>query len=291
MAQFLELRRGFCQQFAATMAMMAREVGIPSRIVVGFLHASDKNSDNGSYVMTTADVHAWPELYFEGVGWVRFEPTPGRDAAFPGYAPQTSVDAATTPTAPQTQTGPTPGETFRPSTAGRSEALPSSSGSGTSGPLGSSHGWWIALVVVLVALLPAGLRTAVRRARMTRPLEPPEAAESAWLEMRDRIRDLRLPWTGSMTPRARERAIAPLLHGDKRGLQALRRLAISVERARYAASLAPAATPAADAREVMAVIARQTSSGTRVKAFLWPASLLPDIRRGWQKLVQRAGRQ
>jgi transglutaminase-like putative cysteine protease len=287
MAQFLELRRGFCQQFAATMAMMARELGIPSRIVVGFLHASDKNIDNTRYVMTTADVHAWPELYFEGAGWVRFEPTPGREAAFPDYAPQVSVNVPTSPSEPSSASNPSSSEAFRPTQSGRTEALPSSSGSGTSGPLGGSHAWWIVLVVVLVALLPAGLRAAVRRARMTRPLEPPEAAESAWLEMRDRIRDLRLPWTGSMTPRARERAIAPLLHGDKQGLQALNRLAISVERARYAASLAPAATPAADAREVMAVITRQTSSSTRLKAFLWPASLLPDIRRGWQKTVGR----
>jgi hypothetical protein len=52
-------------------------------------------------------------------------------------------------------------------------------------------------------------------------------------------------------------------------------------------SLAPAAAPAADAREVMAIIARQTGRGQRVKALLWPSSLMPDIKRGWQRLVQK----
>jgi transglutaminase-like putative cysteine protease len=286
MGQFLAQRRGFCQQFAATMAMMARTLGIPSRIAIGFLQPSGK--DGSEYVMTTKDVHAWPELYFEGVGWVKFEPTPGRDAPFPPYA--TQIDhvpvASTTPTSSGVSGSVSDGETSKSRSGEGADAAAASDGSGGSGPIAPAGAWWAVLVVVALALLPAGLRLAVRRARMGRPLDPPEAAESAWLEMRDRIRDLRLPWTGSMTPRARERAIAPLLHGDPDGLQALNRLAISVERARYAVTLAPAAAPVADAREVMAVIARQTARGQRMRAFLWPTSLMPDIRRGWQRLVR-----
>jgi transglutaminase-like putative cysteine protease len=287
MGQFLEQRRGFCQQFAATMAMMARTLGIPSRVVVGFLQAS-KNDNQGDYVMTTKDVHAWPELYFDGVGWVKFEPTPGRSAPFPSYAPQVSVPVASTV---PTSTGPSGSaidpDTAKVSTGERTDAPATASGTSGSGPLAPSGAWWVALAVLAVALVPAALRLAVRRSRLGRPLDPPEAAESAWLEMRDRIRDLRLPWTGSMTPRARERAVAPLLRGDQRGLQALNRLAISVERARYAVSLSPAAAPVSDAREVMAAIARQSARGQRVKAFLWPSSLMPDIRRGWRRLMRR----
>jgi hypothetical protein len=201
-------------------------VGIPSRIAVGFLQASDQ--DSGNYVMTTRDVHAWPELFFEGAGWVQFEPTPTGSTGFPPYATAVPVPSATPSTSSTSGSASNPtSDSFRPS-AGRTDAPPSSSGGGTSGPVAPSRVWWIALLVIAVALLPASLRLAVRRARMIRPLEPPEAAESAWLEMRDRIRDLRLPWSGSMTPRARERAVAPLLHCDKQGLQALNRLAISV---------------------------------------------------------------
>jgi transglutaminase-like putative cysteine protease len=287
MGQFLEQRRGFCQQFAATMAIMARTLNIPSRVVVGFLQPSEH--ENGNYVMTTKDVHAWPELYFDGVGWVKFEPTPGRAAPFPDYAPQVDVPD---PTTGATTSAPTDSindpDTAKVSSSDRSEGPAASAGGGNgSGPIAPGRTWWIALIVIAVGLLPAGLRVAVRRARMGRPLDPPEAAESAWLEMRDRIRDLRLPWTGSMTPRARERAVAPLLHGDRHGLQALNRLAISVERARYAIALTPAASPIADAREVMSVIARQTSRGSRLRAFLWPSSLMPDIRRGWARLTQK----
>jgi transglutaminase-like putative cysteine protease len=287
MSVFLQQQVGFCQQFAATMAMMARILGIPSRIVVGFLQPSDDDG-HGNYVMTTKDVHAWPELYFEGVGWVKFEPTPGRAAPFPRYAPQlqhVDVGPAGAPSSAPTES--LLSEISKSATSDGQNTAAAGAGNDGSGPIAPAGAWWVLLVVAALALLPAGLRLAVRRARMGRPLDPPEAAESAWLEMRDRIRDLRLPWTGSMTPRARERAIAPLLHGDRDGLQALNRLAISVERARYAVTLAPAAAPVTDAREVMAVIARQTARGQRLRAFLWPSSLMPDISRGWQRLMRK----
>ena len=67
-------KRGFCQQFAFAMAVLARLVGIPSRIAVGY--TAGANEENGTWKVTTADAHAWPELYFAGAGWLRFEPTP-----------------------------------------------------------------------------------------------------------------------------------------------------------------------------------------------------------------------
>ena len=73
-------RRGYCEQFAASMAMMAREVGIPSRVAVGFL-PGDRVEGN-TWEVSIRDMHAWPELFFAGYGWVRFEPTP---ASVTGY--------------------------------------------------------------------------------------------------------------------------------------------------------------------------------------------------------------
>ena len=67
-------QRGYCEQFAAAMAMMARVVGIPSRVSVGFLPGE---RDGDTYRVSIRDMHAWPELHFSGYGWVRFEPTPG----------------------------------------------------------------------------------------------------------------------------------------------------------------------------------------------------------------------
>ena len=68
-------RVGYCEQFAAAMAAMGRVLGIPSRVVVGFLDGD--TLEDGRILYTSDDRHAWPEMYFAGVGWVRFEPTPG----------------------------------------------------------------------------------------------------------------------------------------------------------------------------------------------------------------------
>jgi transglutaminase-like putative cysteine protease len=64
----LHTRRGFCQQFATAMTVMARISGIPARVAVGFTRGTQQA--NGSWLVTTHDAHAWPELWFQGIGWV-----------------------------------------------------------------------------------------------------------------------------------------------------------------------------------------------------------------------------
>ncbi|MFI2708290.1 transglutaminaseTgpA domain-containing protein, partial [Nocardioides sp. CER28] len=77
-------RRGYCQQFAAAMAAMARSLDIPARVAVGFLAPERVGPSRWQY--STHDMHAWPELFFSGAGWVRFEPTPAaRVADVPAY--------------------------------------------------------------------------------------------------------------------------------------------------------------------------------------------------------------
>jgi transglutaminase-like putative cysteine protease len=292
MGQFLSRKVGFCQQFAATMAMMARTLGIPSRVVVGFLESS--RTERGDYIITSNNVHAWPELYFEGIGWVNFEPTPGISAPYPEYAPQTSA----------TTTGPTQSafdpDTVRPTDTGltASPTTEAAAGGGGSGdgfgpPFLPARSWLILLAVMALILLPAGLRYGVRRARLTRPIDVAEGAEAAWAELRDHVRDLRLAWVGSMTPRARERDVRKHLAevDERRALDALHRLAMTVERARYSLAPAEGSKPAADARIVMASISRAVDWPQRVRAFFWPTSLMPDIRRGWKKLTGRLRRQ
>ncbi|MGI8576397.1 MAG: transglutaminaseTgpA domain-containing protein [Nocardioidaceae bacterium] len=289
MVQFLDQRRGFCQQFAATMAMMARTVGIPSRIVVGFLHP--RQASDG-YVFTSHDAHSWPELYFQGVGWVRFEPTPGVGAGAPGYAPiqplpgSAKIPGVTKTSAPGVQ-GRLPNELNATKTLTQAHA---GSGSSSGGP--PSKLWLVLVGLLIVALLPALARVGVRRSRLTRPVDKSGsgAAESAWLELRDHLRDLHLPWSGSLTPRAREKAVGPLLGGDQRGLAALRRLADSVERSRYAIAPLAQATPAADAQEVMAMISCGVDWPRRIRAIVWPASLIPEIRAGLDKISSRRPR-
>jgi transglutaminase-like putative cysteine protease len=73
---FLErTRRGHCEYFASAMAILLREVGVPSRNVTGFSGAT-YNSYGDYWVVQSGDAHAWVEAYLEGEGWVSFDPTP-----------------------------------------------------------------------------------------------------------------------------------------------------------------------------------------------------------------------
>ena len=74
--QFIfEVERGYCQHFASTMVVMLRSQGIPARYVVGY--ATGNPVGDGEFLVTSTHGHAWVEVYFEEVGWVTFEPTPG----------------------------------------------------------------------------------------------------------------------------------------------------------------------------------------------------------------------
>lgn len=92
MEQFLfNERRGYCEQFAGTYAAMARAIGLPSRVAVGF---TPGELIDGDYVVRGEHYHAWPEVWIAG-RWVYFEPTPGRGApgavVYTGVAPQQVV--------------------------------------------------------------------------------------------------------------------------------------------------------------------------------------------------------
>ncbi len=88
--RFIQARRGYCEQFAGTFAAFARSLGIPSRVAVGFT-PGELRAD-GLYHVLGKHAHAWPEVYFSGIGWVPFEPTPSR--GIPGAESYTNVPAA-----------------------------------------------------------------------------------------------------------------------------------------------------------------------------------------------------
>ncbi|HEX7396599.1 MAG TPA: DUF3488 and transglutaminase-like domain-containing protein, partial [Propionibacteriaceae bacterium] len=136
---------GYCVQFAGAMALMARIAGIPSRVAVGFLPGK-KSGDH--WLVTSHDMHAWPELYFEGQGWVRFEPTPS--VAVP---PAWSVVAPNQPSAaPSTVAEPSVSSSVQPSAqATQDHQSPSSVGVTTDEA--SRVRTWILLGVIGVVLL------------------------------------------------------------------------------------------------------------------------------------------
>ena len=76
-----DYKKGFCNYYASAEILMLRSIGIPARLAVGFAEGETNNNllvdhANGeSYTVLSRDAHAWPEVYFPGIGWVEFEPT------------------------------------------------------------------------------------------------------------------------------------------------------------------------------------------------------------------------
>ena len=67
-------REGFCEHYASAFVVLMRSAGIPARVVTGYL-GGERNALNGYYRITQADAHAWTEVYLEGTGWTRVDPT------------------------------------------------------------------------------------------------------------------------------------------------------------------------------------------------------------------------
>jgi hypothetical protein len=91
LADFLNERKGFCQQFAGLMAVMLRYLGIPARLGLGFTQGTS-TSEPGTYVVNGQDYHTWVEVPFNGFGYITFDPTPGfADLSSTSYATVTKV--------------------------------------------------------------------------------------------------------------------------------------------------------------------------------------------------------
>ena len=94
-----DTKRGYFDYHASAMVVMLRSVGVPSRLVVGYaLEDADRDIESNSYQVTEQNAFAWPEVYFPGLGWVEFNPTPNlpliqRPGALPDDAPATNDGA------------------------------------------------------------------------------------------------------------------------------------------------------------------------------------------------------
>jgi transglutaminase-like putative cysteine protease len=288
---FLNNKVGYCEQFAASMAVMARELNIPARVAVGFLSASavrDRGDAPGSvelYEYTFADMHAWPELYFEGVGWVRFEPTPAAraGAAAPEY---TAGDTATEEQLPTNQ--PTLAPTV-PTPAGPDPRLdPGAVAPGSALDEGTSPWWFVAGGLVVVALLmPAVARVVLRRRRLAVVGgDPVQQAEAVWAELRDSMRDLGYAWPVD-TPRRTAARVLPLVRRRQGAESALRRLTLTVERARFAREPSDGSTLRHDLALVVDTLKSRETRWDLFKAVLMPRSLRSAFRRANRQETQR----
>ncbi|WP_028049839.1 DUF3488 and transglutaminase-like domain-containing protein [Cellulomonas sp. URHD0024] len=186
---FLQSTHGYCVQFATSMTIMARTLGIPARVAVGFLPGEP--DDNGTYVVTGKQSHAWPELYFANYGWVRFEPTPASQTG-PLPAWSDPFSGANSPENPQDENVPaaSPGASQAPAPVTPRSNAAAQQASTAWLPVGITVG--IVLVVASLALILVR-----RRAGLLPDLTP----ERAWLRARRRLAKRGLVWSDSDTPR------------------------------------------------------------------------------------------
>jgi len=267
LAEFLRDRVGYCEQFAATMAVMARDLGIPSRVVVGFTQGAQ--AEDGSWRVTVRDAHAWPELWFDGVGWARFEPTPrsGGSVQAPAYAP-------------------TPAGALDTSDEGR--GLIDVGGDGPAAADRADEGSWpgavlagVAALVVLVlaALALPMLRRIVRRRRWLHGRDYAAVVDGAWAELGALAVDLGQPWSPTSTPRQQTERLTRGM--PEQATAALQRVRREVERIRYArpdatvvgsGSRERAEAVRADVRTVTRELRDRVRWQTRVAAYCWPSS-------------------
>lgn len=272
---FLQTRRGFCEQFASAMGAMVRGLGIPARVAVGFTTGNRVAED--AYVVTTREAHAWPEVWFEGAGWVRFEPTPrSGEVDVPDYTiPPAVQDEASTPTAVPSAApaAPAPGGGAGPRAADRAaeEALSATS---ASPPQGGLSPLLLAVPVALLLLAVPALLAAVRRRRRWRT---PDAL-TAWRTVQDDAVDVGHRWRPADSPRAAGAHLAAVRSLPDDAAEALRRLATSAERARYART--PSPTDAAALRSDTARV-RDALRASAEPSQRWVARLAPPSTLQW----------
>jgi transglutaminase-like putative cysteine protease len=288
-------RTGYCQQYAFAMAVLARLLGIPSRVAVGYT-AGQQQAD-GNWVVTTADAHAWPELYFAGVGWLRFEPTPGgvggQDTAVePAYVSAVTTPGGTGTTAPTTGggaptvSGPKGKATLNGHvrTAGEPGAAPVGVRTVT-----SSNPWpWylVAGLALALAIAPATARRVIRRRAWRAASTDAELAAAAWRELCADLDDYGQHCRPSESPRAVARRVRAISGLDAGAGQAVSRVATIVERARYAPLPVAAGSARADVAVVRKSLARCSSRSVRWRARLVPPSVMQPVR---SALGQAAG--
>ncbi|MEV0255471.1 DUF3488 and transglutaminase-like domain-containing protein [Streptomyces sp. NPDC050732] len=284
--RFLKQKEGFCVHFSFAMASMARTLGIPARVAVGFTPGTARG--DGSMSVGLRDAHAWPELYFEGVGWTRFEPTPSRGTV-PEYTRSDvpSGDAGD-PDSPE------PTESTEPSTApsasdtcppdmkkqgGCASAAPQvAAGSGGEGPpIGMIVGIGLAaLLVVGVPLLPLLWRTRTRAVRLgsggRTEAEAAARTLAAWLEVTDTAWDHGIAPDESLTPRKAAARIVRVGRLTAAPAEAVHRVAAAVEQVLYAPRPQPATGLAEDVRRIRDGLNASVGRATRLRVTLAPRS-------------------
>lgn len=270
---FLATRRGYCVQFASTMAVMARVLDIPARVAIGFTAGSPDGE--GGRTVGLHDAHAWPELYFEGTGWVRFEPTPSQRTGLP--PPWARAEPSGGPNDPSPAPTASTGAPAAPEGARREPDLPSEASGGGGIGAGPVRIPVVPLLVLLGALLllavPSTTRFVVRRRRWSAAGTPAQEARAAWADLQDTLVDFGYQWRPSDPPRRGTTRLVRERRLEGEAAEAAHRLAGATEQARYAPVMASEVGDLrGDVDTVRAGLSESAGRWGRLRARLLPRS-------------------
>lgn len=213
---FLENRVGYCEQFAGSYAAMLRSLGIPTRVAVGFTQGTSDGAD--SYSVLGRNAHAWPEVWFDGYGWVPFEPTPGRGAPnaqdYTGVGAQQDEGSVGGDDSADTGTGVDPTPTTAPATtivreggqpvgATPTTTLPGAAATAAPPTPSADSGVdipWRLLAALLLVGLALAAPALVRRAKRAAMTTPQEQLVNLWTRATGAIAEMGLGETSGLTP-------------------------------------------------------------------------------------------
>jgi transglutaminase-like putative cysteine protease len=291
-------KRGYCEQFAGAFAAMARSIGLPARVAVGFTPGDVDPNEPDLYHVRGEHAHAWPEVYFSGAGWVAFEPTPGRGMphaeAYTGVpeeqaatgTPGTATTLAATGTSLQDDgTGSTVAggggadeETTTTAPDGRDRTGDDFLERWLLDPLMRVLPWALALAATYVVSVPLALAVH-RRRRRARAQGPDERIALAWAEAAEEAALLGFAERPSDTHGERARRLGEVLPTAIASAEALAR---ARERADYSSAGASdadveLATTAAD--DLIAAVRELTPTSRRVRRWFDPRPQLAAWRR------------
>ncbi|GAA2008902.1 transglutaminase TgpA family protein [Microbacterium ulmi] len=272
-AAFLDVRAGYCVHFASAFALMARTLGMPARIVVGYLPGSalsDPMMGNQVYSVMSSQLHAWPEVYFSGIGWVPFEPTKSLGTAT-SFSP---AFVATDPLDPDAETGETPLPTASPTASLRPEGIDErgSEASSSANPVEQALPWMGPLFGILVVLAIPSVIRAFRRRDLMSAARAGDAG-AAWRSLQEEAIDLGIPVPPDESPRAFGARLVRRSGAPDAAVQAL---VEAIEHASYSrsGSTQTGIDLAAVVKEVCAGLTTHAVRRARVLALLAPRSLL-----------------
>ncbi|MDZ8200037.1 DUF3488 and transglutaminase-like domain-containing protein [Microbacterium sp. SSW1-59] len=275
-ATFLEQKEGYCVHFAGAFALMARALDMPSRIVVGYLpgtSTTDAIDGQTVYSVSSSQLHAWPEIHFDGLGWISFEPTNSLGTPT-NFSAETSL---TGPAADRGDTTDTEDAESTPTPTLLPEEQEQQQNGEAAGSTGGSADGLPAIGVVIALLLLLAAPAILRAARARRLLDAARAGDvaAAWLVVQDSAIDLGIPVPASDSPRVLAARLTTA-HGAPPGAMAT--LADAVERASYAPD---GVVPTADAdaladaaAEAAATLVRTAPIARRILAIAAPRSLI-----------------